>query len=140
MSWQAYRKDTLLWQFISSWIERKIAESIPEGSTEDVQKDDEWGGAAVFGRSYTLLPMVSLFIGSILAALVTMTILSSMGVDIGPLLAGAWVIGLAIGFGAQKLVADIFPGFFYLPDDAVLKFNPIPRPWSAGWSPPPSWS
>ncbi|EKD37807.1 MAG: hypothetical protein ACD_75C00985G0002 [uncultured bacterium] len=108
----------LLWQFISSWIERKIAESIPEGSMEDVQKDDEWGGAAVFGRSYTLLPMVRKFIGSILTVLVTMTILSSMGVDIGPLLAGAGVIGLAIGFGAQKLVADIFSGFFYLLDDA----------------------
>ena len=108
----------LLWQFISSWIERKIAESIPEGSTEDAQKDDEWGSAAAYGRSYTLLPMIRKFIGSILTVLVTMTILSSMGVDIGPLLAGAGVIGLAIGFGAQKLVADIFSGFFYLLDDA----------------------
>jgi small-conductance mechanosensitive channel len=50
--------------------------------------------------------------------MVTMTILSSMGVNIGPLLAGAGVIGLAIGFGAQKLVADVFSGFFYLMDDA----------------------
>jgi small-conductance mechanosensitive channel len=50
--------------------------------------------------------------------MVSMMILSSMGVDIGPLLAGAGVIGLAIGFGAQKLVADIFSGFFYLLDDA----------------------
>ena len=41
-----------------------------------------------------------------------------MGVDIGPLLAGAGVVGLAIGFGAQKLVADILSGFFYLLDDA----------------------
>ena len=108
----------LLWQLISSWIERKIAESIPEGGKEDVQRDDEWGGAAAYGRSYTLLPMIRKFIGSILTVLVTMTILSSMGVDIGPLLAGAGVIGLAIGFGAQKLVADIFSGFFYLLDDA----------------------
>jgi small-conductance mechanosensitive channel len=50
--------------------------------------------------------------------MVTLIILSSMGVDIGPLLAGAGVIGLAIGFGAQKLVADIFSGFFFLLDDA----------------------
>jgi small-conductance mechanosensitive channel len=41
-----------------------------------------------------------------------------MGVDIGPLLAGAGVVGLAIGFGAQKIVADIFSGVFYLIDDA----------------------
>ncbi len=41
-----------------------------------------------------------------------------MGVEIGPLLAGAGVIGIAIGFGAQKMVSDVFSGFFYLLDDA----------------------
>ena len=50
--------------------------------------------------------------------LVALVVMSSLGVDIGPLLAGAGVIGLAIGFGAHKLVADIFSGFFYLLDDA----------------------
>ena len=106
----------LFWQFISSWIERKIAESIPE--EEEEKEDDEWGGAASRGRSYTLLPMIRKFIGSVLVVMVTMTVLSSMGVDIGPLLAGAGVVGLAVGFGAQKLVADMFSGFFYLLDDA----------------------
>lgn len=106
----------LFWQFISSWIERKIAESIPE--EEEEKEDDEWGGAASRGRSYTLLPMIRKLIGSVLVVMVTMTVLSSMGVDIGPLLAGAGVIGLAVGFGAQKLVADMFSGFFYLLDDA----------------------
>jgi small-conductance mechanosensitive channel len=107
----------LLWKLISTWIERKIAESTPEESEESTE-DDEWGGAAARGRSYTLLPMIRKFLGSILVVMVSMMILSSMGVDIGPLLAGAGVIGLAIGFGAQKLVADIFSGFFYLLDDA----------------------
>ncbi len=107
----------VFWQFINSWIERKIQESIPEGE-EDEETDDEWGGAAKRGRSYTLLPMLRKFIGSVLMVMVTMTLLSSLGVNIGPLLAGAGVIGLAIGFGAQKLVADVFSGFFYLLDDA----------------------
>lgn len=107
----------VFWQFINSWIERKIQESIPEG-VEDEETDDEWGGAAKRGRSYTLLPMLRKFIGSVLMVMVTMTLLSSLGVNIGPLLAGAGVIGLAIGFGAQKLVADVFSGFFYLLDDA----------------------
>ncbi len=106
----------LFWQFVSSWIERKIAESIPE--EEDETEDDEWGTGSSRGRSYTLLPMIRKFIGSILVVMVTMTILSSIGVDIGPLLAGAGVVGLALGFGAQKLVADMFSGFFYLFDDA----------------------
>ena len=44
--------------------------------------------------------------------------LSNIGVNIGPLIAGAGVIGLAIGFGAQKLVQDIVSGVFFLVDDA----------------------
>ncbi len=104
------------WQFISAWIERKIQESLPE--EEEDTSDDEWGGASARGRSYTLLPMIRKFIGTCLVVMVTMMVLSSMGVDIGPLLAGAGVIGLALGFGAQKLVADMFSGFFYLLDDA----------------------
>lgn len=106
----------MFWQVLSSWIERKIQESLPE--EEEETEDDEWGGAANRGRSYTLLPMIRKFIGSVLVVMVTMTVLSSTGVDIGPLLAGAGVVGLAVGFGAQKLVADMFSGFFYLLDDA----------------------
>ncbi len=106
------------WQFLSTWIEKKIKESLPEEEEEEEETDSEWGSAANRGRSYTLLPMIRRFIGTCLVVLVTMTILSSIGVDIGPLLAGAGVIGLAIGFGAQKLVSDMFSGFFYLLDDA----------------------
>lgn len=104
-----------LWRLVSSWIEAKIADSIPEETEEG--KESEWGAVAR-GRSYTLLPMIRKFIASVLVIMVTMTILSSFGVDIGPLLAGAGVVGLAVGFGAQKLVSDMFSGFFYLLDDA----------------------
>ncbi len=105
------------WKFISNYIERKILEGLPE-ENGDEDEADEWGGSAAQGRSYTLLPMVRKFIGSILLVMVTLIIFSSMGVDIAPLLAGAGVVGLAIGFGAQKMVSDIFSGFFYLMDDA----------------------
>ena len=44
--------------------------------------------------------------------------LSALGVQIGPLIAGAGVIGVAIGFGSQTLVRDIISGMFYLLDDA----------------------
>src|SRR5215471_13120825 len=44
--------------------------------------------------------------------------LSAMGVQIGPLIAGAGVVGVAVGFGAQTLVKDIISGVFYLLDDA----------------------
>lgn len=41
-------------------------------------------------------------------------VLDSLGIDIGPLLAGAGVVGLALGFGAQSLVRDVISGFFIL--------------------------
>ena len=107
----------LFWRVASSYIERKIQETIPEEEDEDEQ-DGEWGAAAQRGRSYTLLPMVRKFLGTVLVVMVTLIILSAIGVNIGPLLAGAGVIGIAIGFGAQKLVSDILSGFFYLLDDA----------------------
>ena len=50
--------------------------------------------------------------------MVVMLALSSLGIDIGPLLAGAGVVGIAIGFGAQTLVKDIISGMFFLLDDA----------------------
>ena len=44
--------------------------------------------------------------------------LSALGVQIGPLIAGAGVVGVAVGFGAQTLVKDVISGMFYLLDDA----------------------
>jgi moderate conductance mechanosensitive channel len=109
----------VFWRFIDALIERKMRETLPEVQDEGEHKEDsEWGAAATRGRSYTLLPMVRKFVASVLVVMVTLTILSSIGVDIGPLLAGAGVVGLALGFGAQKLVSDMFSGFFYLLDDA----------------------
>ncbi len=106
------------WRFASSYIERKILEDTPQKEEEKKDNDDEFGSAVQMGRSYTLLPMIRKFIATTLLVMVTLIILSSFGVDIGPLLAGAGVIGLAIGFGAQKMVSDVFSGFFYLLDDA----------------------
>jgi small-conductance mechanosensitive channel len=50
--------------------------------------------------------------------MVTLVALSQLGVNIGPLLAGAGVIGLAISFGSQALVRDIVSGIFFMADDA----------------------
>ncbi len=105
------------WRFASSYIEKKITEATPE-EEEEKESDEGFGSASQRGRSYTLLPMLRKFIATTLLVMVSLVILSSLGVDIGPLLAGAGVVGLAIGFGAQKLVSDVFSGFFYLLDDA----------------------
>lgn len=48
-----------------------------------------------------------------------MMILKELGIDIGPILAGAGVVGLAVGFGAQNLVKDVISGFFILLEDQI---------------------
>ncbi|SEA10399.1 Small-conductance mechanosensitive channel [Rubrimonas cliftonensis] len=69
-------------------------------------------------RMGTILPVVRGFALGLVAVLTAMSALSAMGLDIAPLLASAGVLGLAIGFGAQKLVSDVISGLFYLYEDA----------------------
>jgi len=108
----------LAWRFASSYIARKLEEAEPEEEQKVADIDDEFGGAAPRGRSYTLLPVLRKLIGTVLVVMVLLIVISSLGVNIAPLLAGAGVVGLAIGFGAQKLVSDVLSGFFFLLDDA----------------------
>ncbi|MGO8656925.1 mechanosensitive ion channel family protein, partial [Rhizobium ruizarguesonis] len=69
-------------------------------------------------RLNTLLPILRNFLWATLAIVAILMALSAMGVQIGPLIAGAGIAGVAIGFGAQTLVKDILSGVFYLLDDA----------------------
>ena len=62
-----------------------------------------------------MLRNFALFIVLVMASL---SALAAMGLQIGPLLAGAGVVGIAVGFGAQTLVRDILSGVFFLLDDA----------------------
>jgi moderate conductance mechanosensitive channel len=54
----------------------------------------------------------------VVVAVGAMMALSALGVEIGPLVAGAGIIGIAIGFGAQTFARDVIAGMFYLMDDA----------------------
>ena len=107
----------IFWRIANRFINRKLQETLP-AEVQDEDPGDAWGTAATLDRSHTLLPMLRKFIGSVLVTMVVMIVLSSIGVNIAPLLAGAGVVGLAVGFGARKLVSDIFSGFFFLMDDA----------------------
>jgi len=108
----------IAWHFASNYITRKLEESLPETEEKEEDFDDEFSGAAQRGRSHTLLPLLRKVIGSVLVVMVLLIVISSLGVNIAPLLAGAGVVGLAVGFGAQKLVSDVLSGFFFLLDDA----------------------
>jgi small conductance mechanosensitive channel len=70
-------------------------------------------------RMRTLLPLLKNCVVVIVTAIAAFTALSELGVDIGPLLAGAGVVGLAVGFGAQTLVKDVITGAFILFENQI---------------------
>ncbi len=104
----------LAWQLAKTAIDRRLErEAAPKAASEP----GEIGGTGA-SRLKTLLPLARGTIFAVLCVMSVLTILAAFGVNIGPLLAGAGVVGLAVGFGAQTLVRDIISGAFYLMDDA----------------------
>ncbi|WP_235040713.1 mechanosensitive channel protein [Vreelandella profundi] len=94
-----------VWLCLASLIEHKL--------------NPETGMGEPSARAKTLL---SLFRNALAIAMVTITgmiVLSEIGINIGPLIAGAGVLGLAIGFGAQKLVQDVITGVFIQIENAM---------------------
>ncbi len=90
------------WELVSSLIERQLTNR-----------------GRISTRALTLLPLARTALRLILIVLVTMVVLAEIGMNITPLLAGAGVIGLAVGFGAQKLVQDVITGWFILMEDTI---------------------
>ena len=107
----------IIWEAIQLVMERHLPEESDEGEGEI---EGEGGGIAA-SRSETLLPLFRTILLILLSAIVVTSVLYSLGVQIGPLLAGASVVGIAIGFGSQKLVQDIISGMFFLVDDAFRR-------------------
>ncbi len=106
----------------NAFVDQKIVEE--GGSLDDTPaapgEGDSEGGVGQ-SRLATLLPIVRNVVVSALVIVVGMIVLSYMGVNVAPLFAGAGVVGLAIGFGAQTLIRDMFSGVFFLVDDAFRK-------------------
>ena len=104
----------LVWQFAKTAIDQRLEQ---ERGPQGVSDPGEVGGTGA-SRIRTLLPLARGTIFVVVCVMAAMTSLAALGVNIGPLLAGAGVVGLAVGFGAQTLVRDIISGAFYLMDDA----------------------
>jgi small-conductance mechanosensitive channel len=102
------------WGLINAAILRRMRAEMPEGEDEDEKEEGGAGGS----RIATLLLLLRKFMLVVIIVMASLIVLSALGVDIGPLIAGAGVFGLAIGFGAQTLVKDIISGVFFLMDDA----------------------
>ncbi|HEV7372455.1 mechanosensitive ion channel domain-containing protein [Arenibaculum sp.] len=98
----------LAWEVVSNMIERYLTGRGADGGT--VQRS---------ARVRTLLPLLRNAFLVVLVAVVVLILLSEIGLDIAPLLAGAGVIGLAVGFGSQTLVKDVITGMFILFEDTI---------------------
>jgi small-conductance mechanosensitive channel len=101
------------WGLVNAAIMRRMREEMPEEEDEEQEE-----GGAGGSRIATLLLLLRKFMLVVIIIMATLIVLSALGVNIGPLIAGAGVFGLAIGFGAQTLVRDIISGVFFLMDDA----------------------
>jgi small conductance mechanosensitive channel len=91
----------LLWEFFNSTIERRLAGIDPSRRS----------------RARTLLPLLRTTVMILFITVAGLMILSQLGFNIAPLLAGAGIAGIAVGFGAQTLVKDLITGFFILLED-----------------------
>lgn len=98
----------LVYEFIHAAIERKLNYRDSEGNI--VQAD---------ARSLTLLPMIRNAAIIILGLIASMVTLSELGINTAPLLAGAGVLGVALGFGSQTLVKDFLTGLFIIVENTI---------------------
>ena len=95
----------VVWIGLASWIEQRL--------------NPETGSGEPSAREKTLLTIFRNALAITLIVLTLMIVLAEIGINIGPLIAGAGVLGLAIGFGAQKLVQDIITGIFIQLENAI---------------------
>ncbi|WP_417471932.1 mechanosensitive ion channel domain-containing protein [Leisingera sp.] len=105
----------VVYEAVSLWINRRLAR---EQTTPDDTEPGAEGGGAGGSRLATVLPLLRVSAQIAIAIIFALLAIGALGIDITPLLAGAGILGLAIGFGAQKLVSDVVSGVFFLIDDA----------------------
>ncbi|MBN3768446.1 mechanosensitive ion channel domain-containing protein, partial [Burkholderia sp. Se-20378] len=97
----------IVWEAANIAIERRLQRWTREGNLMRA------------ARLRTLLPMLRSLLFVMIALVVVLTGLSQLGVNVGPLLAGASIFGVALGFGSQKLVQDFITGIFLLMENAM---------------------
>ena len=100
------------WHLARAWIDCRLAEAT-------IRRQADGGGEPPPGApAHAPADPCATSCWSCSSTMAVLMALSALGVEIGPLIAGAGVVGVAIGFGAQTLVKDIISGMFYLLDDA----------------------
>jgi small-conductance mechanosensitive channel len=98
----------IAYEFVSAIIETYLVGAVRDGTPVERSQ-----------RVRTLLPLLRNAFLIFLIVVVILIVLSEIGLNIAPLLAGAGVVGLAIGFGAQTLVKDVITGVFILFENTI---------------------
>jgi small-conductance mechanosensitive channel len=99
---------TVIYELINSSIDRHLG-----------RRDTDTKSPVASARARTLLPMMRNTVFMLFSGAAILTMLSAVGVNIAPLLAGAGVVGVAIGFGSQSLVKDFLTGLFIVVENTV---------------------
>ena len=94
----------------------EVANALMDRQLNALSRDGHYARAA---RLRTFQPMLRTALLCVIVAVVGLTTLSEIGVNVAPLLAGAGIVGIAIGFGSQKLVQDLITGLFLLLENTV---------------------
>jgi small-conductance mechanosensitive channel len=102
---------------IAAWILIRIIKTLGQRILLLTSEEERAEKGERVKRAETLVKILNNTTSVFIAIIVTFMILKELGMDIGPLLAGAGILGLAIGFGAQSLVRDFLSGFFILLED-----------------------
>ena len=110
------------WELLRIMSDRQIAiERAALGLDGDGEEQADGEGGQGGTRLGTIMPLVRGTGQVIIVVLAVLAVLGQIGVNVTPLLAGAGIVGVAVGFGAQTLVRDIISGVFFLIDDAFRK-------------------
>jgi small-conductance mechanosensitive channel len=99
----------VIWITVRTAIDQRLSR-VPARSTHH--------GPDPSSRLLTLLPLLRVTCAVLLMVMLVLSSLWALGLEITPVLAGAGVVGIALGFGAQALVRDVIAGIFYLAEDA----------------------
>lgn len=108
----------VLWELVRLTINRRLANEQMQDTPENTEGPEEGGAGGTASRLATVLPPISFTLQVAVAIVTVLMALDHLGVSVTTLLAGAGVLGIALGFGAQKLVADVVSGIFFLIEDA----------------------
>jgi small conductance mechanosensitive channel len=102
-----------------AWLIMRIADIVVSRLERQAGTDPSPQAVENAKRVRTLGNLVEYLVGIFVVGAATLMVLRELNLDITPVLAGAGVVGLAVGFGAQSIVKDFFSGFFLILEDQV---------------------